>query len=494
VEAFGHNYHPLTYYDCKLIADSIRRDGTLPGYPLNGGSPIWSPYLFIETTLSADLRVLSLSKTAETFFGKIHGRTLMTADWVKDGIDMMREYVAYVYTLNTSLDNQIPSKILCQIFPFRSEVVEGDDAEGRGPNTLLWMLRDAPVVHDYVQIDNVIRSSIRRLVDLSFQRVAEFSAQVVSPCQKFISVLTKAEFLFGREGDDEDQLDSSEPPTFSAIVSLIQDALDWIGSVEVELWEHAPLLRELSGIVDDHSTPSSQVHLTQAGSVPTPYKESTESDTHSHTSHKSSTSSQRTQGHTSDQFTASQLSLLVDDEPLSGSDAEEEVRSVYSETELKQRSVGSSRSNSFSEGRSLDGSNNSGPLGYLHKEISLFIALSNEIDKWLVSIRHNSLCERLVALLAEASCRHESQTIEDFISHCFAKHSHQKVRYLMKQSQDGIGAGKLEFALSLINEVKKYDLRSVDVTHVSYDIPPPPPLSCLLPLPPSLSLRADYFN
>jgi hypothetical protein len=365
----------------------------------------------IETSLSVDLRVTALSPGAIRKIGAIVGRTLISADWVSSAILTLAEYSPYSCVLDSRTSSGYQSKILCQIYPFSPErisqgaaAIAGTALVQRGstaptvpsPTKLLWIMTEW-TADDIAQIFKVLQCQFCRLLDFASQTLAQFTARTGRVCPKFSSRIEHIEALALAE------IPPNVAITIRHIVEYMKQFLGWVELLESETWSDEALLAKFGG----GSLYSSAAPKTSPPKKPSPSPEA-------EGKRKGSSSSGG-----------------------SGSLAHE-----YSDEEEDQpNGVASSLSacESWSE--------------YQQTDISLFLLLAAEIDQIFVTTRDSSCCPNIIALLQQTADRDQTQIIETYISYCLTKHTHPRIRYLMKLSQDLIRSQLLENAVNVLTEV-----------------------------------------
>jgi hypothetical protein len=396
--------------------------------------------VIIETSLSTDLRVSALSPGAIKKIGPIVGRTLISADWVNSAILTLSEYAPYSCVLDSRTENGYQSKILCQIYPFSPERIFQATAAATSPTVsplspaspptkLLWIMTEW-TSDDLSQLYRVLQCQLSRLVRFATATHSRHAARTGQSCSNFSSRIAQIEPLASMD------IPPNTAVSVRHIVEFMKHFLGWVELLETETWSDETLLGKLGG-----------------GSV---YSKESAPAAVSTASHKSS--------------------------------AAAAVHKVPSPPETEQLRQSHSRSLSQTYTDDEDETEKELPSSlavcagwseYQDSELSLFLLLSAEIDQIFVTIRDSSCCPNILSLLQQTSDREQTQVIETFISFCLTKHTHPRVRFLMKLSQDLIRAQQLEHAVNVLSEV----------------LPPPsalrsPVFRSFLTL---LSLRSDHW-
>jgi hypothetical protein len=365
--------------------------------------------VIIETSLSADLRVTALSPGAIKKIGPIVGRTLISADWVSSAILMLSEYAPYSCVLDSRTENGYQSKILCQIYPFSSEqILQATSASASlvpaslahspspSPTKLLWIMTEW-ASDDLAQIYRVLQCQLSRLVLFATNALSRYTTRTGRSCPKFSSRIAQIEPLASMD------IPPNTAVSIRHIVEFMKHFLAWVELLESETWSDEALLAKLGG-----------------GSI---YGKDASTTARSAT--------ERGAAH--------------------------KISSVESEVKRVQfRSLAQSYAESDDEKEKGVPTN----LGvsaswneYQDSDLSLFLLLSAEIDQIFVTIRDSSCCPNVISLLQQTADRDQTQVIETYISFCLTKHTHPRVRYLMKLSQDLIRAQQLENAVNVLSEV-----------------------------------------
>jgi hypothetical protein len=87
------------------------------------------------------------------------------------------------------------------------------------------------------------------------------------------------------------------------------------------------------------------------------------------------------------------------------------------------------------------------------QEWRVFLEISNNIDSVFCQLRDSNVLPHIVAQLRRCTSIKDSQTYEELICYCLHKHSHPRIRYLMKQVEDLIQSQQLERAVTILTEV-----------------------------------------
>lgn len=355
--------------------------------------------VIIETSLSTDLRVTALSPGAVKKIGSIIGRTLISADWVNSAILSLAEYSPYSCVLDSRTENGYQSKILCQIYPFSPEQIEAAAVvnstsliSSRNPSSQpsrLLWIMTEWTSDDQTQIFKVLGCQLSRLLHFSSDALSQFTIRTGRSCSQFSSRIAQLESLTNLE------VPQNHPVSIENIIHFMNHFLAWVELVESDAWSDENILAKLGG-----------------GSI---YGKSQPKDTTSSIKKISPPESDLNRTH---------FSLSHD---YWGSDDE------------KDENIPQSLAESLGE--------------YQNTDLSLFLLLSAEIDQIFVTIRDSSCCQSIISLLQQTATREQTQVIETYISYCLTKHTHVRIKYLMKLSQELIRSQQLENAVNVLTEV-----------------------------------------
>jgi hypothetical protein len=365
----------------------------------------------IETSLSADLRVTALSRGAVRKIGAIIGRTLISADWVGSAILSLAEYSPYSCVLDSRTSNGVQSKILCQIYPFSPERISQGAAIIAGatiaqtssnppPTKLLWIMTEW-TADDIAQIFKVLQCQFCRLFEFASASLTQFTARTGRLSPKFSSRIDHIEALAMAE------IPPNTVITIRHLVEYMKQFLGWVELLESETWSDEALLTKFGGGSLYSSTGSAAPKASQP---------------------KKATSSQSELKRKHPRSLAHEYSDEEGDQPGG-------VSSLLTDCE------------SWAE--------------YQQTDLSLFLLLSIEIDQIFMTTRDSSCCPNIIALLQQTADRDQTQIIETYISYCLTRHTHPRVRFLMKLSQDLIRSQQLEQAVNVLTEVCPPSLQSL---------------------------------
>jgi hypothetical protein len=386
-----------------------------PSAPANS-SPSTLSCLLI-TSLDQDFVVQDMDSAAMKRIGQVLGRSLVSADWVAGAARMLQEWGPYGCQLDSVSEDGVASKIFCQLFPFRDEEVfagslnssvvpRTDSGLGGGysPNRVLWTMQECPVITDEVQIATMIRFLIKRVVDAAILRI-ERSHDGMQQCPNVCDVINHAENLFN---SDDDPLNADDP-----LIDLMDKFLQWVKGIEGCLW-NCHQIEMLESCNKDILFDTDRGHnLLSDSNVFIPARTS---------------------------------ALGAEDPKLQGSTLEKEYfatpsqaqGSVYSDT-AQQMHINLRRSGSTEPSNNLD--------------LSILADMSSSLDMFFAQLREVAIIPHIVGLLRTVKNVKAAFMVEEFINYCQTKHTHPRVRELMKEAQDYVRSHKLEKAIEALDEV-----------------------------------------
>mmetsp|Transcript_4088 Transcript_4088/g.6336 ORF Transcript_4088/g.6336 Transcript_4088/m.6336 type:complete len:927 (+) Transcript_4088:144-2924(+) len=434
-DSFGVDIYPSTPDVPQMVRNLSKPSSSTSTSP---------PQSIVITTLDTQVRVLGTNDIAEERIGQVVGRTLITANWVTSAVRMLSEWAPYSCQLDSKTSSGQKSNIFCQLYPYCEDMgsSEGDPSEqgdpratnqGQLPNRIVWVMTECPA-HDVAsQVETMIRQLIRRVVDTTMKKINE---SVGHSCQDIMSVLSQAELLFN--------MDDSSPPSdtpINQVIQFMENFLKWVEMIDSHVWSDEGAMLELAEGNTGTRSPVKQVPTAvHAVGEREPTTESTQR--HQDLSQSGKSSSERSNsGPVPPQLDSDthSTSSFLEEEYNSGTERDDEVGSVYSETQQR------SRSNSMTEG---DGQK---------REFFLFMHMANEIDCFFAKIRDSSTCPHIISLLRLTSSKAESQVVEEFICYCLSKHGNPRVRFLMRQVQDLIKYQQFENAVGVLGEIISID-------------------------------------